>query len=214
MSVGLSMAICAVIGYLIGCISPSYIIGRIKGYDVRTSGSKNAGASNTVIMAGKLAGLFVAVFDICKAMASWKIAAALFPSVRVAGAVGGVACVLGHMFPVFLSFHGGKGFACMGGMALAVSPKTFLIMLVVAIVIGLVTNYVAVSCATMSVVWPVYYGLTVQHWLGALVLAIPIIPIFYKHSENFRRIHEGTELRLSYLWRKDHELERIGHNDD
>lgn len=214
MDILIGLTVCAAIGYFIGNISPSYIIGRIKGYDVRTSGSKNAGASNTVIMAGKLAGLFVAVFDICKATISWKLAAALLPTVRVAGAVGGVACVLGHMSPVMLNFRGGKGFACMGGMALAVSPKTFLIMLGVALLVGLVTNYVAVSCATMSMVWPVYYGLTVHHWLGAAVLAIPIIPIFYKHRENFLRIHEGTEMRLSFLWQKERELERLGYNDD
>lgn len=61
-------------GYLIGCISPSYLIGRKKGYDVRTSGSCNAGASNTVIMAGKAAGIFVALFDILKATAACKLA--------------------------------------------------------------------------------------------------------------------------------------------
>ncbi len=207
------VSVCAAVGYLIGCISPSYIIGLIKGYDVRSSGSKNAGASNTVLLAGKLAGLFVALFDICKATVAWHIAANLFPELRFAGPVGGVACVLGHMFPVFLSFHGGKGFACMGGLALAVSPKTFAIMFLVALLIGIVTNYVAVSCAAMSVVWPMYYGLITRYVLGAAILAIPAIPIFLKHMENFRRIHEGTELRLSYLWHKDSELERIGHKE-
>lgn len=203
-----------IMGYLIGCISPSYIIGLIKGYDVRTTGSKNAGASNTVIMAGKLAGLFVALFDICKATFSWKLAAALFPQLRVAGAVGGVACLLGHMFPVFLSFHGGKGFACMGGIALAVSPRVFLLMFFIALLIGLVSNYVAVSAAAMSVIWPVYYGFLTKFWLGAAVLAVPILPIFLKHGENFRRIHAGTELGLNYLWKKDSELSRIGRSEE
>lgn len=214
MNLAVSMGKITLMGYLIGCISPSYIIGLIKGYDVRETGSKNAGASNTVLMAGKLAGLFVALFDICKDTVSWKLASYLFPQLRFAGALGGVACVFGHMFPVFLKFRGGKGFACLGGIALAFSPKVFLIMLCTALIIGIVTNYVAVSCATMSLVWPVYYGMLTKYWLGAAILALPAIPIFIKHRENFRRIHEGTELGLSYLWKKDSELTRIGRTED
>lgn len=209
----LSIFACIIIGYFIGCISPAYIVGLIKGYDVRSSGSKNAGASNTVIMAGKLAGLFVAIFDILKATASWKLACMLFPSIRVAGIVGGVACIIGHMFPVFLHFRGGKGFACMGGAALAYSPRAFLIMFVVALIIALVTNYVAVSTAAMSIIWPSYYAFLTRFWLGAAILALPALPIILKHMENFRRIREGTELRMSYLWRKDKELARAGYED-
>ena len=95
-------------GYLIGCISPSYLIGRKKGYDVRTSGSCNAGASNTVIMAGKAAGIFVALFDILKATAACKLGAVLLPELEYAWQITGVSCVIGHMFPVFLGFRGGK----------------------------------------------------------------------------------------------------------
>lgn len=213
MDIVVCVSVSAALGYLVGCISPSYIIGLIKGYDVRSSGSKNAGASNTVLLAGKLAGLFVAIFDIFKATAAWELAAFIFPEMEFAGMVGGVGCVIGHMFPVFLHFHGGKGFACMGGLALAAGPRTFFIMLGVALIIGIVTNYVAVSCTAMSVVWPLYYGLTTRYFVGAAILAIPAIPIFLKHMENFRRMREGTELRLSYLWQKDSELERIGHKE-
>lgn len=112
-------------GYLIGCISPSYLIGRKKGYDVRTSGSCNAGASNTVIMAGKAAGIFVALFDILKATAACKLGAVLLPELEYAWQITGVSCVVGHMFPVFLGFRGGKGFACLGGVVLAHSAKVF-----------------------------------------------------------------------------------------
>lgn len=110
---------CVAAGYFIGCINPAFIIGRIKGYDVRSSGSKNAGASNTVIMAGKLAGVLVALLDIFKAALSWRLCQALFPQFALAGILGGVACILGHMFPVFLHFCGGKGLACIGGVVLA-----------------------------------------------------------------------------------------------
>lgn len=204
---------CVAAGYFIGCINPAFIIGRIKGYDVRSSGSKNAGASNTVIMAGKLAGVLVALLDIFKAALSWRLCQALFPQFALAGMLGGVACILGHMFPVFLHFCGGKGLACIGGVVLAYDPATFLIMLAITCVIGFATNYIAIATVSIAAIWPVYYGVTTGFWAGAAVLAVPFVPILLRHMTNFRRIRAGEELRLNFLWKKDSELERIGYED-
>ena len=204
---------CVAAGYFIGCINPAFIIGRIKGYDVRSSGSKNAGASNTVIMAGKLAGVLVALLDIFKAALSWRLCQALFPQFALAGILGGVACILGHMFPVFLHFCGGKGLACIGGVVLAYDPATFLIMLAITCVIGFATNYIAIATVSIAAIWPVYYGVTTGFWAGAAVLAVPFVPILLRHMTNFRRIRAGKELRLNFLWKKDSELERIGYED-
>ena len=146
-AIAVRVVISALIGYLLGCISPSFLIGKRRGYDVRETGSKNAGASNTIIMAGKFAGVLVAVLDILKAAASWWIAAALFPELEFAGQIAGAACVLGHMFPVFLAFRGGKGFACLGGLALACGPATFLLMVLLAAIIGFASSYI---CSTIS----------------------------------------------------------------
>lgn len=204
---------CVAAGYFIGCINPAFIIGRIKGYDVRSSGSKNAGASNTVIMAGKLAGVLVALLDIFKAALSWRLCQALFPQFALAGILGGVACILGHMFPVFLHFCGGKGLACIGGVVLAYDPATFLIMLAITCVIGFATNYIAIATVSIAAIWPVYYGVTTGFWAGAAVLAVPFVPILLRLMTNFRRIRAGKELRLNFLWKKDSELERIGYED-
>ena len=81
----LDLFACALIGYLLGCLNPAVAVGRIKGYDPKRSGSGNPGASNTVIMAGKLAGLLVALLDILKAAAACRIAQALFPELRLFG---------------------------------------------------------------------------------------------------------------------------------
>lgn len=204
---------CVAAGYFIGCINPAFIIGRIKGYDVRSSGSKNAGASNTVIMAGKLAGVLVALLDIFKAALSWRLCQALFPQFALAGILGGVACILWHMFPVFLHFCGGKGLACIGGVVLAYDPATFLIMLAITCIIGFATNYIAIATVSIAAIWPVYYGVTTGFWAGAAVLAVPFVPILLRHMTNFRRIRAGEELRLNFLWKKDSELERIGYED-
>ena len=210
----LPLLACALIGYSLGCINPAVAVGRLKGYDPKRSGSGNPGASNTVIMAGKRAGLFVALFDILKAAAACRIAAALFPDLRAAAPVAGAASILGHMFPLPLRFRGGKGLACLGGVILAYDVRTLLLMLSLAILIGLITKYVCIVTAAMSAVWPVYYGLVTGFWIGAAIFAIPFVPVLLRHAENFRRIRSGEELRLSFLWNKAGELERIGRSED
>jgi len=210
----LQVLACLLIGYVLGSISPSFVIGKLRGYDVRRSGSGNAGASNTVILVGKAAGFVVALLDILKAAAAWWLCAALFPELRLAGILGGVAAILGHMFPVWLHFHGGRGLACLGGVILAYDWRTMLMMLLLAILIAVVTNYVAVSTVSMSLIWPVYYGLRTAFWLGAGVLLIPAVPILIKHLANFRRIRKGEELRLSFLWKRQAELDRIGYSEE
>lgn len=158
-------------------------------------------------MAGKPAFVLVAVMDIFKAWFSFWICTKLFAELKLAGIIGGVFCVLGHMFPAFLRFHGGKGFAC-----LAYSPRVLLIMSLITLVIAVITNYACIVTSSMPVIFPLYYdGVTTHFRPGALVLAIPALPIILKHVENFRRIGEGSELRLSYLWEKDKELQRAGY---
>ncbi len=210
-SVPVQILICIAIGYALGGISPSYIIGRFKGFDVRENGSKNAGASNMLIISGKLAFAVVAVLDIFKAWFSFWICTRLFPEMALAGIIGGVSCILGHMFPMLLHFKGGKGFACLAGLCLGYSPRVLLLMFFIALGIALITNYVCIVTSSMSVIFPIYYGITTSFWLGAAVLAIPAVPIFLKHMENFRRIKSGQELRMSYLWKKDKELQRAGY---
>ena len=127
---------CALIGYFIGCVNPAVAVGRLKGYDPNKSGSGNPGASNTVIMAGTGAGLAVALFDIFKAAAACRLAAYLFPELRLAAPVAGSACILGHIFPFYMKFRGGKGLACMGGLVLAYDWRVFLILLAAEVVAG------------------------------------------------------------------------------
>ena len=108
-----------IIGYLIGCISLSYLIGKLKGFDIREHGSGNAGASNVIITVGKKAGAFVAIFDIFKAWFAVKVTGILFPGIFLLGSVTAVAVILGHIFPFYMGFKGGKGFASLGGSILA-----------------------------------------------------------------------------------------------
>lgn len=205
--------LCITLGYFTGGFSPSFMVGKVKGFDIRQEGSHNAGATNTMLMAGKAAGVLVALLDILKAAFAWRLCSWLFPELELSGILGGVACIMGHMFPLCLGFHGGKGLACMGGVILAYNFKAFFLMLSIAILIGLITNYVCIVTSSMAAIWPVYFGASTGNWLGAAVLLIPLLPIVLKHAENFRRIPEGKELRLSYLWNKEAELLRTGYEE-
>lgn len=204
---------CILIGYVLGNLNPAYLIARRKGYDARVDGSGNAGASNAFLLAGKAAFFITAIFDIMKAFAACRICRSLFPALSVAEQLGGVACVIGHMFPLALSFRGGKGLACLGGIALSWSWKIFLILLALAALIAYVTNYLCFVAPTMSLLLPGLYYWRTRLLAASMVLLIPAVPIILKHLENFRRIRMGTEARFSYLWEKDKELERLGRAD-
>lgn len=201
---------CCIIGYLLGNINPAFLFAKLKGHDPRVDGSGNAGASNAFILAGKLAFFATAILDILKAFLACRLCRYLFPSLPLAEQIGGVACILGHMYPAALRFRGGKGLASLGGVILSWDWRAFLILLAMAILIAFVSNYICFVAPTMSLLFPALHYWHDRSWPAALVLLIPAVPIFLKHTANFRRIREGTEVRMSYLWNKDGELKRTG----
>ena len=202
--------VCLVVGYALGNFSPSYLIGKRAGHDVRTEGSGNAGASNAYLIAGKWAFFIVAILDIFKAYAACRFCRWLFPELSHAEQFAGVACILGHMFPMSLGFRGGRGLSCQGGVILSWNWRWFLLLLGLAIAIALVTRYVCFVSPSISLIYPSLFLTATCDRTGALILLIPALAIFWKHMENFARIRSGQEARISYLWNKDAELERLG----
>lgn len=210
MNIILQALLCCLIGYALGNFSPSYLLAQSKGYDIREEGSKNAGASNAFILLGKNAFILTALLDILKAFAAFRFCALLFPTLHSAGPLGGAACIIGHIYPVFLHFRGGKGLASIGGVVLAWNWKWFFVLLTLAVVIAFGTRYVCIVAPTISVVFPLCYFWVTRLLVSALILLLPAIPVFFKHWENFVRIREGTEMRTSFIWDKEGELKRIG----
>lgn len=204
--------LCSLIGYLFGNINPAFIISKLKGFDIRQRGSGNAGASNTVITIGKRAGLFVALFDISKAFAASLVASYLFPQIRFAKILSGSCCILGHIFPFLMKFHGGKGLACLGGMILAFNPPIFLGLLLFEIVLAFSVDYVCIVPITGSVIFTLVYAFVTGDPLGTIILAAVALVILLKHIENIHRIQNGTEAHISFLWKKDQEIARIKKN--
>ena len=199
---------CAGLGYRLGEINPAYLQGMRKGYDIRKKGSGNAGATNTMLLEGKLAGGFVMLFDIGKAAISVGISKKLFPKFRNAGEIAGTAATLGHMFPAKLDFRGGKGLACMGGTILAMGD--FPVMLGFATLVIMKTRYLCMVPITASVFYPVYHGLISGNWQGAAILGAIAPPVFVKHTENLKRIKDNRELRVDFIWDREGELKRTG----
>lgn len=108
-----TVLLCVCIGYCVGIINPSYILSRMKGFDIREKGSGNAGASNATLVFGKGVGILCALFDIFKAYIANRVSISLYPQLKEAGIITGSACIIGHMFPVTMNFRGGKGLACL-----------------------------------------------------------------------------------------------------
>ena len=195
--------LCVIAGYLVGSINPAYIISKIKGFDIREKGTGNAGASNVAIVLGKKAGVLTALFDILKAFAVTFTALKLLPDVGFAGVLAGCSCIMGHIFPFLMGFKGGKGLACIGGMVLAYNPLVFLILLSAELIIAFTADYISVVAPTGSVIFTAVYFFLTREITGTLILCVTATVIVIKHIPNFRRIKQGTETHLSFLWKKE-----------
>jgi glycerol-3-phosphate acyltransferase PlsY len=180
--------------YLFGSIPFSYLVARRRGIDVRTVGSGNVGATNVMRTAGRAAGLFAFGLDFLKGAAATLLArvalgGALWP------ALAAVAAVLGHMYPVWLSFRGGKGVATGAGAFLVLVPVPTAIALGTFAASAYLTRYVSVGSvlgASVLAAASFFAGPPPVAWSATAVALL----ILWKHRGNLRRIVTGTESRL------------------
>ena len=182
------------LAYLLGSSSMSLYLSLLQGVNLRSGGSGNLGASNAVILMGWKAGVLVALHDIGKASLAVWLAQRFFPSLPYIGAIAGVASVLGHIFPFYLKFKGGKGFASFWGMVVALDWKLGLVLFVAGVALTVITNYIVVGTVAVTATAPLYLGITHQDWLLCTIVLLASAVIWYKHRENFVRIRNGTEI--------------------
>ena len=202
---------CSLLGYLLGMLNPAFFIAKIQGIDIRERGSGNAGASNVLLVFGKLRGILCACLDIFKAFLAIRLAEWLFPGEDVF-AVTAAACILGHIFPFYMKFRGGKGLACLAGVVLAYHPMVFALMLTGALLLALATGYICFVPMVGSVVFAAVYGCMTHDLWGTLMLLAVSAVIIVKHAANIRRIRAGREVRICYLWNKERETLRMKKN--
>ena len=197
-----------IMGYLLGCSSMAFYIGKWKKKDIRTAGSGNLGASNATVLFGWGAGVAVALHDIGKAVIAVLLAKWLFPEAEYAGAAAGVSCVLGHIFPFYLGFKGGKGLASYFGMTLALNWKLALIVAAVIVAATLITDFISVGALSSIVMVPVYVGFATQNLILAAILCVASLVMFVKHWENILRIARHEEIGLRSTARGENRLDK------
>lgn len=189
----MEFALCMFVGYLLGCISPSYFISRAKGLDLRNQGQKNLGTANAFILMGKASGIVVMVIDFMKGFVAVKIAELLFPQFGIAGIVAGTAAVIGHIFPFYLQFRGGKGLATLGGLILSTDWRIFLVLAAVAIVVMLISDWGCAASFSTALLYPFFYFIKTGSYISLVILEITCICVIIKHSANIPRLREGME---------------------
>jgi glycerol-3-phosphate acyltransferase PlsY len=202
MSLGAAVALVAG-AYLLGSVSFSVVLVKVlQGLDVRTVGSGNAGATNAMRAAGKKAGAAVLALDVIKGMTAVAVPRALDAPPAVIGSAA-VAVVLGHVFPVFFGFRGGKGVATSAGALGTLAPAALAAGIAVFILVVLWKRYVSLGSMVTAVLLPLLVGLGARlgwpeyggPWLVLASAAIALL-ILIKHRNNLRRLRQGTEPRL------------------
>ncbi len=181
------IALSSLIGYIIGSLSPSALLSKIKNVNLRKQGTGNLGATNTMLVLGKGYGAFVMLFDIFKAFAAFTIASSLFAQLEMAGLLSGVFAVLGHIFPFYLKFRGGKGLAAFGGLILSFDPLMFLILLVFTLILMLIFNYGVAMPVSAAVLFPLLAFIKTKNLVVFALTFIASALIIYKHIPNLKK---------------------------
>lgn len=194
--------------YLLGSIPFGYLAGRFKGIDIRQAGSGNVGATNVVRVLGKGYGYPVFAVDFLKGFVAVTISILVasghpseWNSAEIFGILAAIFSVLGHSYPVWLKFKGGKGVATSAGALLALAPGATLIGVAIWMIVFWQTRYVSLASITAAVVLPVIILLSSHHetngkplvYSSAFVAAV----IIWRHRSNLSRLIHGTEPRFT-----------------
>ena len=194
-------------GYLLGTLNPAALLGKIKRIDLRRSGTGNLGATNTALIMGRKLGFAVMFFDILKGAIAVVVSKLIFAeTAAISGLLAGASAVLGHMFPFYMKFKGGKGLAAYGGMILAYDPVIFLILFSVGLVFMLIFNYcvaLTVSAATLFPVAVALKNLGSSELVPATLIAVLISTVvIFRHRSNIVRSFKRNEPTTRFFFKK------------
>ena len=170
-------------------------IAKIKHVDLKNNGTGNPGTSNAILLMGKKVGVIVGIHDIGKGFLAVLIATLCFADLLYAPIIAGVASIMGHMFPFWMKFKGGKGFATYIGVSVALDWKMGVIILVVALILALISDYIVVATMIVIICNPIA-NLLFNNIVNGLLLFIPTIIIIYLHRTNLKAIANGTERKI------------------
>lgn len=191
------LVLSAAIGYGMGQMNPAALISKLKKKDLRQYGMGNLGATNTVLVFGKVYGIFVLLIDVFKAYFAIQIAKVIFPLAKFAGLAAGCFAVVGHIFPAYMDFHGGKGVAAFAGMILAYDVRTLIVILAIAVFLMIVTNFGTWGPVSAAILFPAWLLIKVESLTVFGSVAAVGGLIIYKHKENFLRVKSGKEILVN-----------------
>ena len=194
---------CLFFGYLFGCLSTAYFVGKINKVDIRKYGSGNMGTTNALRTLGKKAGAITLIGDCLKAVAAvLLVKLVIFPTddrVVLLAVYTGLGVVLGHNYPIWLNFKGGKGMAATGGVLAALDPLIIPIGLPLFILAVAVTRYVSVGSLVVAVLFPVWIAIRYPGDVHMLIVALLFMALaFFQHRSNIRRLINGTENKIGH----------------
>ena len=190
----IKLLLCPVIGYLLGSFSTGILVANKEGHDIRAEGSHNTGASNALRILGLKGGALTFLGDFLKE--ALAVIAGLLIGGTYCGMLGGLGAVLGHNWPVFFGFKGGKGIACSTAVLLILFPWQGAVAAIACLLVIYFTRYISVGSLTMLSVFFLLMLFSMGLWpYGAwafLLLALGI----YRHRSNLQRLRDGTENKL------------------
>ena len=198
----LARIICLVGGYFFGIIQTSYIYGKLHGIDIREYGSGNAGTTNALRVLGKKAGAVVFLGDLFKSVIACSITHIIMNALGVENVYlfviyTAAGVVLGHNFPFYLGFKGGKGIATTGGVIFAFHWQLGLICAAVFLIITIISKYVSLGSICMVLIIPfILYFNNPQDWKLVVVGCIFTAMAIWRHRANIVRLMNGTENKL------------------
>lgn len=187
------------IGYLAGCFQTAFILGKLNRHiDIRQYGSGNSGTTNALRVMGLKLGVLTFIGDFLKA---FFVVIVIWTRTEdsLLAAVAALGVILGHDFPIFLNFRGGKGIASTIGVAFALDYRAGIISIFIMVIVILLTKYVSVASITLCFFIGIYFFAWKDYELsaGLILQGIALLGIF-QHRENIRRIYAGKEHRLSF----------------
>lgn len=203
--------ICLVVGYLFGIIQTGFIYGKLMKIDIRQHGSGNAGATNALRTLGWRAGATTFIGDAVKSILAVLLIKAIFAdhdATRLLAMYTGLGVVLGHNYPFYLKFKGGKGIAASAGLMIAVDPLVFLPVFIIFLIIFLSTKYVSLGSLVIMVVFAVEiivfgqmgrYDLSQTQLYEMYAIAIILTVLgWWRHRANIQRLLKGTENKIDF----------------
>ena len=189
------------VSYLLGCFNTAYFLGRLKKVNIHENGSGNPGASNAMATMGWGAGVLVGAVDIFKCALAVVLARIFFFDNAELWFLAALGAIIGHMFPFYLKFKGGKGLACLVGALIALDWRAFVVGGILIIAITLITDYIFIATCTLAVLYPLFAYFYSDARMGSILISVLLAAItgaliFSKHVINIKRLIAGTEIGL------------------